>query len=77
MRASDGNFYGTAAFGGNYSGNCESSGDFGCGVVFKITPAGGLTRLYTFCSQADCSDGALPYGGLGAGQRRQLLRDNF
>jgi len=39
LQATDGNFYGTTLMGG---GNCCS------GVVFKITPAGKLTILYSF-----------------------------
>jgi len=55
----DGNFYGTTEYGGGYDGFgfCY---DYGCGTVFKITPAGTLTTLYSFCYQNDCSDGALP-----------------
>jgi uncharacterized repeat protein (TIGR03803 family) len=50
VQASDGNFYGTTANGGTYD-NC-----FGvtCGTVFKITPAGTLTTLYSFCSKSGC-----------------------
>jgi len=51
VQASDGNFYGTAAFGG-------TSGD---GAVFKITPAGTLTLLHSFTGVAD---GADPEAGL-------------
>jgi len=47
--ANDGNFYGTTKFGGNISDE---------GTVFKITPAGTLTTLYSFCSQPFCTDGA-------------------
>src|ERR1019366_8199890 len=47
----DGNFYGTTAFGGNGSGS---------GTVFKLTPGGALTTLYNFCSQPNCVDGSLP-----------------
>jgi uncharacterized repeat protein (TIGR03803 family) len=36
----------------------------GCGTVFKITTAGALTTLYTFCSLANCADGANPLAGL-------------
>jgi uncharacterized repeat protein (TIGR03803 family) len=55
LQASDGNFYGTTVYGG--------SGDEG-GTVFKITPQGTLTTLYSFCSETDCADGESPYGGL-------------
>jgi uncharacterized repeat protein (TIGR03803 family) len=36
----------------------------GCGTVFKITPQGGLTTLYSFCSQTSCADGDNPFSGL-------------
>jgi uncharacterized repeat protein (TIGR03803 family) len=49
IQGSDGNFYGTTAQDG---------------TVFKITPEGALTTLYSFCSQAKCADGYLPYAGL-------------
>ena len=61
VQASDGNFYGTTDAGGANSSGCNG---FGCGTVFRITPAGKLTTLYSFCSQADCADGATPYAGL-------------
>jgi uncharacterized repeat protein (TIGR03803 family) len=60
VQARDGNFYGTTAVGGS-SGNCSNSG---CGTVFKITAAGKLTTLYSFCAQADCTDGANPIAAL-------------
>jgi uncharacterized repeat protein (TIGR03803 family) len=58
VQATDGNLYGTTVDGGT---NCYSSG---CGTVFKITPSGTLTMLYTFCNQSNCSDGSYPYAGL-------------
>jgi uncharacterized repeat protein (TIGR03803 family) len=61
VQATDGNFYGTTPFGGPYNTNCFFGG---CGTIFKITPAGTLTTLYSFCSQTNCSDGTNPYGGL-------------
>ena len=71
IQASDGNFYGTAAYGGASSssapyGVCRGITilQTGCGTVFKITPSGTLTTLYRFCSQAGCTDGATPSGGL-------------
>jgi uncharacterized repeat protein (TIGR03803 family) len=50
-QAADGNFYGTTTAGG-----AELSG----GTIFKMTPAGRLTTLYSFCSQSDCTDGYSP-----------------
>lgn len=46
----DGNLYGTTSYGGS-----EERGS-----VYKITPAGELTTLYSFCSQLNCSDGWFP-----------------
>ncbi|MGB6744019.1 MAG: choice-of-anchor tandem repeat GloVer-containing protein [Terracidiphilus sp.] len=54
IQASDGNFYGTTSGGGANSD----------GSVFRITPSGALTTLYSFCSKSSCSDGANPLGGL-------------
>jgi uncharacterized repeat protein (TIGR03803 family) len=54
VQATNGNFYGTTLEGG-------ANGE---GTVFKITPSGELTTLYSFCSQSGCTDGALPYAGL-------------
>jgi len=54
IQANDGNFYGTTSLGG-------ANND---GSVFRITPSGVLTTLYSFCSKSACSDGANPIGGL-------------
>src|ERR1019366_2294682 len=53
VQATNGDLYGTTQYGGtnNY------------GTIFKITPGGTLTTLYTFCSQT-CADGAEPFAGL-------------
>ncbi len=59
----DGNFYGTTYYGGN-SSFCDDDTDFGCGVVFKFTPEGSLTQLYSFCAQTNCTDGIKPVAGL-------------
>ena len=34
------------------------------GTVFKITPDGRLTTLYSFCSQPNCTHGSNPYAVL-------------
>jgi uncharacterized repeat protein (TIGR03803 family) len=62
IQSSDGNFYGTTAVDGN-SDTCPN----GCGTIFKLTPAGVLSTLYTFCSQQNCADGATPESGLTEG----------
>ena len=61
VQGSDGNFYGTTQNGGVTNPPCYS---YGCGTVFKLTPSGTLTTLYSFCSQANCTDGTDPLGGL-------------
>ena len=55
IEGSDGNFYGSTSGGGKYDD----------GTVFKLTPSGTLTTLYSFCSQGnantnDCLDGKDP-----------------
>jgi uncharacterized repeat protein (TIGR03803 family) len=51
-----GDFYGTTYAGGIKTLGCQS----GCGTVFKITPLGALTTLYTFHGR----DGQGPIAGL-------------
>jgi len=50
MQGPDGNLYGAAEGGGAYNN----------GVIFKLTPEGTLTTLYSFCPQPDCADGQYP-----------------
>ena len=45
---------------GDYYGSTTQGGKYGGGTVFKVTPAGKLSDLYSFCAQAGCSDGAYP-----------------
>jgi uncharacterized repeat protein (TIGR03803 family) len=54
VQGSDGSFYGTT----------EKGGAAGRGAVFKITNTGVLTKLYGFCTQTGCADGAYPAAGL-------------
>jgi uncharacterized repeat protein (TIGR03803 family) len=56
--ATDGNLYGTAVQSGNT--RCPA----GCGTIFKVTPTGNFTLLYSFCSQNECADGKHPLAGL-------------
>jgi uncharacterized repeat protein (TIGR03803 family) len=56
IQARNGDFYGTAEYGG--------SNNILGGVIFKITPSGTLTTLYSFCAQSDCTDGEAPSAAL-------------
>jgi len=53
VQGRDGNFYSTTFAGGTHQD----------GTVFKLTPSGQLTTLYSFCAKAACVDGKNPYGG--------------
>jgi len=55
IQAKNGSFYGTT-----YSGGANRN----YGTVFELSWAGGVTTLYSFCSQTNCADGDSPYGGL-------------
>jgi uncharacterized repeat protein (TIGR03803 family) len=54
VQGSDGNFYGTAQYGGAHGG----------GTAFKITPQGKFTTLYSFCALSNCGDGENPFAAL-------------
>jgi uncharacterized repeat protein (TIGR03803 family) len=54
VQATNGEFYGTTVGGGAHN----------AGTVFKMTASGTLTKLYDFCSQTDCQDGAYPSAAL-------------
>jgi len=56
IQATDGNLYGTTTAGGPA---CPAVDD-ACGTVFRMTLAGDLTTVYTFCLQAGCPDGHSP-----------------
>ena len=60
----DGNFYGMTAFGGP-------------GTVFKITPSGTLTTIYSFCAQIACTDGSTPRGSLARGSDGNFYGTTF
>jgi len=50
LQGGDGNFYGITIGGG----------DNDAGTIFRITPSGILTTLYSFCAQTPCLDGENP-----------------
>ena len=54
VQGTDGNFYGTTFMGG--------ANNFGS--VFKLTPSGQYSILYSFCALAGCVDGKNPWVGL-------------
>lgn len=49
---------------GNFYGMTFEGGTFGLGIIYKMTPDGELTTIYSFCSQRHCPDGEFPYYGL-------------
>jgi uncharacterized repeat protein (TIGR03803 family) len=59
VQGTNGNFYGTAEYGGNLSAN----DGYGFGTVFKLTPAGVLTTL----SMLNLTNGYNPAAGLAQG----------
>jgi uncharacterized repeat protein (TIGR03803 family) len=59
VQGNDGNFYGTTEYGGAYTNEYSE----GLGTVFKMTPLGTLTTLYSFSG----IDGAIPAAGLAQG----------
>jgi uncharacterized repeat protein (TIGR03803 family) len=54
IQAMDMNLYGTTSFGGAHHQ----------GTVFKISPSGTLTTLYSFCTPTGCTNGESPSAGL-------------
>jgi uncharacterized repeat protein (TIGR03803 family) len=57
VQALDGNFYGATYVGG-------INGYNGYGTLFKMTPGGNLTTLYSFCAQTGCKDGGAQVAAL-------------
>lgn len=59
VQAANGDLYGTTSAGGAINVNPK-----GGGTIFKITPSGTLTTLYSFCAQSGCTDGGSPSASL-------------
>ena len=76
IQGSDGNFYGTTSQGSGGTLDCASDQQVGCGTVFKITPGGAESVLYTFgspnpaddCRDAGLADGVDPQAALVQGR---------
>ena len=51
-----GNLFGTTNTGGAH--------EQGGGVIFRLSPQGTETVLYSFCAKTNCTDGDTPYGAL-------------
>ena len=49
---------------GSLYGTTYNGGTARLGVVFKISPSGQETVLYSFCNLTGCPDGAIPHGGV-------------
>jgi uncharacterized repeat protein (TIGR03803 family) len=64
----EGNLYGTTEQGGGHSNG------YGTGVVFKVSPQGKETVLYTFCKKggSNCTDGTWPLAALVFDQKGDL-----
>jgi uncharacterized repeat protein (TIGR03803 family) len=67
VQATDGNFYGTTIGAGAYNQ----------GTIFKITPGGTLTTLYSFCAQTGCTDGQSAQAGLVQGTDGNLYGTTY
>jgi|HubBroStandDraft_1064217.scaffolds.fasta_scaffold16093_1 uncharacterized repeat protein (TIGR03803 family) len=74
IQASDGNFYGVTDGAGHNSTGGGVCGSAGYGTIFKITPSGVLTTLYTF---SGASDGGCPDGGLIEGSDGNLYGTTY
>jgi uncharacterized repeat protein (TIGR03803 family) len=56
LQGMDGNLYGISSQGGT------NGVSFVGGTIFRMTPAGKVNVLYSFCALANCADGTIPNG---------------
>ena len=56
-------YYGGSSLARDSSGNLYGYESLGNGSLFKLTPSGVYSTLYSFCSQTNCTDGFQPSGG--------------
>jgi uncharacterized repeat protein (TIGR03803 family) len=59
VAAPNGDLHGTTLYGGLTGTSCSVGG---CGTIFRITPSGTFSTVYSFCSQSGCPDGSSPSG---------------
>lgn len=60
LQTADGSFYGTT----NLGGQAPHCYPWGCGAIFKMTPAGAMSTFYNFCGDPGCVEGSGPTSGL-------------
>jgi uncharacterized repeat protein (TIGR03803 family) len=71
VQGTDGNLYGSTNLGGTFK--CAAYGGLGCGTIFKITPHGQFTTLYSFGG----ADGLEPGAALIQGTDGNLYGTTF
>lgn len=61
----------------DFYGTTQNGGANGYGTVFRVTPTGDEIVLYSFCSQANCTDGANPSSGVIADKEGNLYGETL
>lgn len=72
VEASDGNFYGVTASGGDYTCTEIPSGIGNCGTIFRMSPNGQTEVIYSFGDPSKSGEGVSPNGPLVQGQDGSL-----